>query len=167
MFLALANYYGQHNQGVINNRKLWLLSSALLIALGTALVFAGNVHLFFDDVLYQYHSHGVVLEGEPKEIFSNPHRFLSRGVRSEDQAAFNKELAAITARTNEMYLLLKGNRGSVFNEPVTGGSRTYYFQGEMVIDPWQSKLIVFIGIFMLVLGVTGIFLERKLSGPRI
>ena len=32
----------------------------------------------FPDVIYQYQSHGVVLEGEPKEIFNNPGRFMPR-----------------------------------------------------------------------------------------
>lgn len=34
---------------------------------------------------------------------------------------------------------------------------------ETEIDPWQSKLVVFVGVLMVVFGLIGIFLERKLS----
>ena len=54
-------------------------------------------------------------------------------------------------------------RGNIFNVPVTGGSRTYYLQNDTEIDPWQNKAITMFGILMLVFGVIGLVLEKKLS----
>ena len=36
-------------------------------------------------------------------------------------------------------------------------------EGETEIDPWQSKLIVFLGVIMTVFGAIGLLLERKLA----
>ena len=44
---------------------------------------------------------------------------------------------------------------------VGGGSRTYYLQDDTEIDPWQSKLIVFVGVLMTMFGLVGLFLEKN------
>jgi hypothetical protein len=72
-------------------------------------------------------------------------------------------LDSITARTDEIYLQDSGFRGNVFNVEVAGGSRTYYLLDETEVDPWHSKLVVFVGVLMLIFGLIAIFLERKLS----
>ena len=156
----VANHFNRQKQLLIGNRRRWLLVSALLLSFGIALVYAGNVHLFFSDIIYQYKSHGVVLDGESKEIFANPDRFISRGA---DNAAAIEFLDSINARIDEVYVQDSEFRGKVYNLEVDGGSRTYYFDGETEVDPWQSKLIVFAGMVMAIFGLIGLVLERKLS----
>ncbi len=156
----VADHFNRQRQQLIGNRKRWLVVSALFLSFGVALIYAGSVHLFFPNIVYQYMSHGVVQEGEPKEIFRYPDRFMSRGADHEERAEY---LDALTARTDEVYFRTTNFRGMVYNVKVEGGSRTYYIDGEREIDPWQNKLIVFFGVFFGVFGLVGLLLERKLS----
>lgn len=156
----VADHYHRQKQLIIGNRQRWLLGSAILLALGAAFIYAGNVHLFFSNVLYQYISHGVVLEGESKEIFRNPHGSISDALARDDRIQF---LDSIKARVDEEYQLVSDFRGNIYNVRVPGGSRTYYLQHDREIDPWQSKLVVFLGVLMAMFGLIGLSLERKLS----
>ncbi len=156
----VADHFNRQKQLLIGNRRRWILVSSLLLSFGIALMYAGNVHLFFPDNIYQYTSHGVVLDGEPKEIFRDPQRFVPKAAGRDETLIF---LDSISARTDEVFLQDSEFRGGVFNVDVDGGSRTYYMAGSKEIDPWQSKLVVFFGIVMFILGLIGVFLERKLS----
>ena len=133
------------------------MSSALL-ALGAGLIYAGSSHLFFSDRVYSYKSDGIILEGESKEIFRDP--LIPRGADNEQAMAI---VNRIQERLDEDYLQLSSFAGEIFNVPAEGGSRTYYLQTDTEIDPWQNKAIVFIGLFVLVFGVIGLVLEKKLS----
>lgn len=156
----VASHFNRQKQLLIGNRRRWLLVSALSLSFGIALIYAGNAHLFFSDIVYQYKSSGVVLDGESKEIFSNPERFISRGA---DHAAVTEFLDSINARIDEVYVQDSEFRGNVYNVEVDGGSRTYYVDGETEVDPWQNKLIVFVGVLMAIFGLIGLLLERKPS----
>jgi len=156
----VADYYHRQKQLIIGNRQRWLLGSAVLVALGSAFIYAGNVHLFFSDVVYQYKSYGVILEAESKEIFRRPHLSISEAAERNERAKF---MDAIRVRVDEEYLLTSDFRGNVYNLEVGGGSRTYYLQDDTEIDPWQSKLVVFVGVLMTMFGLVGLFLEKKLS----
>ncbi|MFQ5548517.1 MAG: helix-turn-helix domain-containing protein [Woeseia sp.] len=158
----VAEHYHHQRQMIIGNRQRWLLGSAVLAALGAALIYAGYVHLLFSDVMYQYMSHGVILEGESKEIFRHPRQFISELASQEERVRL---IDAVKARTDEEYRLTREFRGYIYNLEVEGGSRTYYLQDERRIDPWQSKLIVFVGVLMAMFGLIGLFLEKKLSRP--
>jgi transcriptional regulator with XRE-family HTH domain len=154
----VAAHLSRQKRQLIGNRKRWLLVAALLVAFGVGLVYAGMENVFVANIVYQYKSDGVVREGESKEIFRN--QALPRGASAEEVARIQNELAA---RMNEEYLQTPDFHGSVFNMPVPGGSRTWYLQTEMAIDPWQNKLITFVGLVLLVLGLIGLLMEHKLS----
>lgn len=156
----VAEYLRLRKQQVIGNQKRWLMLSALLLSVGVGLIYAGNAHLFFSDIVYQYKSHGIVLAGEPKEIFRRPYLAVSEAA---DHQLIMETRDAMNARIDEDYLRVSDFRGNVFNVPVSGGSRTYYLEKETEIDPWQSKLVIFIGVLMTILGLFGLFLDRKLS----
>ena len=156
----VADHYHRQKQLIIGNRQRWLLGSTMLLSLGAAFVYAGNVHLFFTDVLYQYMSHGVVLEGESKVIFRRPQESMSESLPRDQRIQF---MDSLQSRVDQEYRMMSEFRGSIYNLRVPGGSRTYYIQDDTQIDPWQSKLIVFLGVLMSMFGLIGLFLERKLS----
>ncbi|MCZ6536688.1 MAG: helix-turn-helix transcriptional regulator [Gammaproteobacteria bacterium] len=158
----VADFLTREKSMMIQNRRRWLIVSVTLISIGVALIYGGRVHLFFPDNVYQYVSRGIVLEGEPKEIFEKSRTYLSgSALQNRDEA--QNYLDAIKARVNEHYVLASEYRGTIYNLPVDGGSRTYYFDGERQIDPWQSKFLVFIGVLLGMFGLAGIVMERKLS----
>ena len=142
----VADHFTRQKYVMIGNRKRWLMVSTLLLALGAALIYAGAVHFFVGEFVYDYESEGVVLPGESKEIFAGRDGLLQE-------------------RLDEDYLATSQYRGSVFNVPVAGGSRTYYLMHKTETDPWQNKAFAMLGVFMLVLGLAGVGLERKLAQP--
>jgi len=154
----IAEHYNQQKQLMIGNRRRWLLASSVLVAFGVALIYAGSVHLFFSNIVYQYKSDGIVLEGESKEVFRDPQ--IPRGADGDQAAAIVND---ILARTDEEYLRTNAFAGIIFNVPVKGGSRTYYLRDDTRTDPWQNKAITFVGVLMLVFGIIGLVLEKKLS----
>ena len=158
----VADYLAREKRLLIQTRRRWLMISVALISIGVALIYAGRVHLFFPDHVYQYVSQGIVLDGEPKEIFEKNRVYIPNSLR-EDNAATQEYLAAIRARVNEHYVVTSEFRGRIYNLQVEGGSRTYYADGETQIDPWGSKFLVFIGVLLAMFGLAGVVMERKLS----
>ncbi len=162
---SVADHFNRQKQQIIGNRRRWLLASAALLSLGAALVYGGSVQLFASNVVYQYTSHGVVLDGESKELFRmlssqrEPFGSLARG----EFETLKAKLESLKARADEEFLHTREFRGNIFNIPVEGGSRTYYLEARNAIDAWQNKAAAFLGILMMALGVTGIALEKKLS----
>lgn len=156
----VAAYFNQRRQQLISNRKRWLLVSAFFVSIGLALVYAGQVHLFFPDTIYQYVSYGVVHEGESKELFVNPDGSVPRALSHEQRMKF---LDSIIARRDEDYVQHDSFQGNLYNVQVEGGSRSYHLRNQTEIDPWQSKLIIFFGILMAMMGLIGIILEKKLT----
>lgn len=156
----VAAYLNQQRQQLIGNRKRWLLASAFFVSIGLALVYAGQVHLFFPDTVYQYVSYGVVHEGESKELFVNPDGAMPRSFGQEERLKF---MDSIIARRDEDYVQHDRFQGDLYNVQVEGGSRSYHLRNQTKTDPWQSKFLVFAGILLAVFGLIGIILERKLA----
>ncbi len=156
----VARHFNLQKEQLIGNRRGWLIGAALALSLGVSLIYAGHSHLWFPTIVYQYESQGIVLEGEPKEIFRNTRSLIPTEFDDEMRSKFYD---SILARHDEDYLQRTTYLGDVFNIEVEGGSRTYYLQNETEIDPWQNKLVVFIGVFLSVFGLVAIALEKKLA----
>ena len=156
----VGEYLNRQKQLMIGNRRRWLLASALLVSVGAALIYAGDAHLFFPDVEYQYVSKGIVHDRESKELFDHPGVALPQGVAADEK---DRILNAIYARLDENYLRTTEYRGTIYNVPVDGGSRTYSLRGERPLNDGWNQGVVFIGVFLLAFGTIGIVLEKKLS----
>ncbi|HWK54753.1 MAG TPA: helix-turn-helix transcriptional regulator [Hyphomicrobiales bacterium] len=152
----VASHFTREKQLIIGNRRRWLLASALLLALGAALIYGGTTKLFMPEMVHQYVSHGIVMEGESKELFSVLSHFYADPIRGAAPAS-------LEGRINEDFLATRQFRGNLFNVPVAGGSRTYYRISSRDTDPWQNKAAAALGVLLSVLGLTGIALEKKLS----
>lgn len=94
------------------------------------------------------------------ENFRQPQGPISEALPRDQQIQF---LDLIQSRVEQEYHLMSDFRGNIYNLRVPGRSRTYYLQDETEIDPWQSKLVVFLGVLMAKFGLIGLFLEKKLS----
>jgi transcriptional regulator with XRE-family HTH domain len=155
---GVADHFNRQKELMIGNRRRWLLASSASLGLGIALIYAGAAHLFLSDFAYTYMSHGIVHEGESKEVFTaisprTPFATMQRGSSAD----------ALRERLDEDFITTRRYRGNVFNVPVEGGSRTYYLERETEVSPWQNKLVVFLGVLTAVLGATGLAIEKKLS----
>ena len=150
----VAGHFNRQKERILGNRRSWLLGSAVLLAVGSALVYGGGARLFVPGVVYQYQSYGIVLENESKEIF--PHSMNSFRMVRPGQSPLG-------ARLNEEFVSTRRFRGSVYNVEVEGGSRTYYLIRHNEVDSWVNKAAAAVGVLLFVLGATGLILEKKLS----
>ncbi len=73
-----------------------------------------------------------------------------------------KRQQEMNERLDEVYLLSASYRGEIFNIPVEGGSRTYRLKAHHTLSREENSYIAFAGSFLLLLGMAGFFLERKL-----
>ncbi len=156
----LSNYLAQKRRTLMARRKRRVLGAVTFIALGASLIYAGLNHLFLSNMVHAYQSEGVVLEGESKEVFRARGRLLSPAATTEEVAEY---IEGINARYDERFLLHDNYRGQSYNVPVEGGSRTYNLKTSRKVDPWQNKLITFLGIFLATFGIVGLLVEQKLS----
>ena len=154
---VVSRHFDEQKRLLIGDRRRWLIMSTVLLALGASLVYGGQVHLFASDLVYTYESAGVIRDGESRRLFQRGGR---SGFRSFPTAA---EVSELEERLDEDVMLTGNYRGDYFSIPVEGGSRTYYRIEAQQVDPWQNKAFAALGVLLLVIGVTGILLERKLS----
>ena len=149
----VANYYEQQKQLIIGNRRRWLFICSTLLAFGAGLLYAGSVRLFVPAEVYHYQSWGIVLDGEQKEVFLN--------ARSDPFSQESAEL--LQKRTNKDFLTTRSYRGSIFNIPTEGGSRTYRLERVERVGSWVNKAVASLGVILAVFGLTGFVYERKLA----
>jgi transcriptional regulator with XRE-family HTH domain len=156
---SVASHYEHQKQLIIGNRRRWLVVSTLLLAVGASLIYAGEAQLVVGSGIYTYQSDGVVLVGESSDVFRAIFDGGARAARGID----SDELDRLRARLDEHYIQTSSYRGEIFNIPVQGGSRTYRMTRFRPVDAWQNIAVAAMGVFLLVVGGTGIFLEKKLS----
>lgn len=149
---VVSDYYQRQQRLIFGSRRLWLIACSALFAVGAGLIYAGTVKLLVPGTVYEYQSKGIVLEGEPKDVFTRMQR-----VFTQDSYKFHEERTDVTLLRTRTY------RGSVFNAPVDGGSRTYHLIGQAQVDSWVNKAIGSLGVMLAALGFAGFALERKLA----
>lgn len=140
----VARHFDEQKKLLIGDRRRWLLASTMLLAFGVAIAYAGHRHLFVANVNFSYFSECVIPEGESIERYDCN---TGLGLRPPDVDQF----------TTTTY------RGERFATQADGGTRWYLLASERQVDPWQNKVIATLGVFLAVLGLTGVALERKLS----
>lgn len=135
--------------------RLRMYAAVLCIALAVPMFYLGFTKLMFDESVYEYESPGVVLPGEPQDVFlhgpqlSNPFLEEQQKVRSE-----------FLNRRDPKILLLTDYRGEQFNQPIESApndhfSRTYYLEDIHQKARWQNILLQALGLF---LGTFGLML---------
>ena len=139
------------------SQRRFLYFSSLLIALGISLFYIGLSKQIFDETIFEYHSPGVVLEGEPDNIFYNWRHLMESHQREDIQ----KRALEIERRKDTSVIQIANYMGNQFEQASGEGKRIYYLEKELAqprkINPWLEV----IGIFLSVLGVMGFVLERR------
>jgi len=150
----VANHLTEQQRNSKMNLRLWSQGLAVAVALGAALVYAGFSNLIVADVVYSYKSAGIIQAEESKELF----RELSVPTSATSLARLDPEYSTLRERLDERFLTKSTYLGETFSVPIEGGSRTYYLQGKMRIDPWQNKVATFLGIFLATAGFIGLLI---------
>jgi hypothetical protein len=118
----------------------------------------------FSGEQYNYYSPGVILPGEPTNIFEVhdglvSNRLHAGAITHEERARLVEEFAK---RRQERYALLDEYRGRHFTENVPGGLRDYSFGSASRAERPQNRWITLAGVLLAFGGVFGFIVERRL-----
>ena len=164
----VANHLNAHAMRKVHDIKRWLFGSAAACVLGLTSVVAGYRGLIFPNTQYSYSSDGVVLPGEPSNIFQNFRMLLISKEQSGELSMQDgsKREAEYMSRVDEQNLMLGEYRGIAFVEPVKGGSRNYNFRGQFESTRWQNRHLMLLGMLLTFAGIFGFIVEFRLRHAR-
>jgi transcriptional regulator with XRE-family HTH domain len=154
----------------LHSVKAWLYGSAIACIMGLTAYVAGHKGLLFPRQQYDYASQGVVLPGEPSDIFSSFERTLPSlriGGESDNEAGVWAIRAKYYNRISEHHIVTSDYRGGAFTLPVNGGSRTYVLVMSGEYERRGNRYFMLSGALLAFAGVLGFFVEHRLRSVRL
>ena len=158
----IEQYYQQCKRNGMNQVKRYVTTCIALIAVGCGCLYVNFSKSVFPETMYEYMSEGVVLAGEPEDIF-----VAWRRLTDDSRDAFEQKQREMIARESVDILLLPGYAGQKFLNPVSGGSRFYRFQEPVAVTRPVNGLFGVGGVVLLIMGLLGLIFERRLLGPAV
>jgi DNA-binding XRE family transcriptional regulator len=149
----------------VKDTKRWLYGAAAAGVLGFAMMLAANDGIFMSNKLYKYHSPGVVLPGEPENIFEKHRDILSLKLAAKLMSVeeFAKEEADFMAnRSRPLTVERPDSRGTVYSEQAGNGRRRFDLMHTEFVQAPGNRLLQFLGAIVLVSGFVGLFIEWRL-----
>jgi transcriptional regulator with XRE-family HTH domain len=159
----VSHYLDKYHKQQKSQRTKLLVFSALFFTIGVTAVVAGRLGLIFPETFYNYYSQGIVLEGEPKEVFTRWSQSIPDTFHSTPEGRIKKDLLRIEIekRRNEEFLTINEYKGNAYNVSVTGGSRTYYLRDDVKSERTENRMLLLFGLLLSLLGLSGLILEKK------
>ena len=158
----IEQYYQQCKRNGMNQVKRYVTTCIALIAVGCGCLYVNFSKSVFPETMYEYMSEGVVLAGEPEDVF-----VAWRRLTEDSRDAFEQKQREMIARESVDILLLPGYAGQKFLNPVSGGSRFYRFQEPVAVTRPVNGLFGMGGVVLLIMGLLGLIFERRLLGPAV
>lgn len=148
-----------------HNFKRWLYGSALAWIVGFALMLAANDGIFFSNRIYKYSSPGVILAGEPQNIFETQDgilflRWQAKVMTGEQYALARAEFKA--RRVSPLTVETPENRGSFFTEREGQGVRRYALIQSERAQSTGNRILQFLGAIIFMCGFVGVITEWRL-----
>jgi transcriptional regulator with XRE-family HTH domain len=161
------------NAGVavrIHNIRKWLFGSAAACVVGLSLVFAGYRGLIFSNQQYTYFSPGVVMPGEPSDIFSNYAGLLLRRSWAGEITEAERKMLDMEFTRNRIrgdFMLIDSYRGQEFGVMVDGGRRSYELRQVTDYERVENRCLMLLGLLLTFGGLFGFFVEARMRGVKI
>ena len=163
--LAIADIEQHQNKisehSTAQQRKLLYIACSLIV-LAVTLFYTGFSKQLFNETVYEYHSRGVVLEGEPLNVFTHWHSLIDRSDRNKADALKTLKSDEMAQRSDLSVMLSHEDKGQFFDVNVEGGKRMYkrasFADAPRAINAWLQIL----GVLFITAGVMCFVLERRL-----
>jgi len=151
----------QDTSGAMSQRRFLYICSALIV-IAVTLFYIGFSKQVFSEVRFQYESRGVILEGEPKDIFHSWMRLIPEpnGTHAHREAMARKG-REMAQRQDTEYYLTEENLGTQFVMEVKGGTRLFYFDKEELVARPVNAWLQVLGVLLITMGIMGFILERR------
>lgn len=162
---AVAQFNAHASTTLINDSKKWLYGSALAWVIGFALMLAAHDGIIFSNKLYKYTSPGVILAGEPDNIFEKYRditmlKMMAKIITPEEMAKQQEEFQVNRARP--LTVEWPFSRGTVYAERVDKGRRVFELVNTQSVQAPGNRNLQFLGAIVFACGFVGLFLEWRL-----
>lgn len=162
---AVAQFNTDTHSTLLKDSKHWLYGSAAAWILGFAMMLAANDGIFFSNKLYRYNSQGVILAGEPDNIFEKYRditmlKMMSKSITPEEMAKQQEEFQV--NRVKPLTVEWPYRRGSVYAERVGGGHRVFELMSTEQVQAPGNRILQYLGAIVLFSGFVGLFVEWRL-----
>ena len=127
--------------------------------------YIGYAKQIFNETLYEYRSDGVVLAGEPSDIFRKWRNLIDNSDPRKHREILIKKSITMAQRSDILVKLITENKGASFVEIVEGGSRFFHksIHELPIIYPRDiNAWLQVVGVLLLISGLMGFVLERRL-----
>lgn len=162
----VAQYLNLTQKMEIHHIKRWLYSSAAACVIGATLIVAGGLNWVFPNKMYNYTSYGVLMDGEPSDLFLTYGDYIRNSKENKDlnEADIQIKIAEFkTKRIRHNALILSEFRGRQFEENITNGKRMYIKDhDDIIIQRKENNFLMLLGTLMCFAGLFGFILEARL-----
>lgn len=157
--------YQQASTKQLNQQRKLLYMASSLIVLAITFFYIGYAKQVFNETLYEYSSDGVILAGEPNNVFWRWRDLIDIKDRNEKNAKVRQLKIVMAQRSDVLVQLMPENKGTYFEELVDGGRR--FFQKSQNILPIKvpqpvNAWLQVLGVFLFASGIMMFVLERRL-----
>jgi len=160
----IEQFYQQASTQQLNQQRKLLYSASSLIVIAITLFYIGYAKQVFNETLYEYRSDGVVLAGEPSDIFWKWRELIDIKDRNKKDERMRQLKVVMAQRSDVLVKLIPENKGYYFEEVVEGGIRLFTkskhdlpIEEPRAINAWLQVL----GVLLLASGIMGFVLERR------
>ena len=156
-------FYQQNTNKQLSQQRQILYIASALIVVAVTLFYIGYSKQVFNETQYEYRSAGVVLAGEPLDVFHSWADLIDSSDPRAHSMKMRKTKAVMAQRSDIDVLLSNDNRGGFFDVKVEGGRRLYerveHFTNNQPrsVNAWFQVF----GVLLFVSGIMGFVLERK------
>jgi transcriptional regulator with XRE-family HTH domain len=154
--------YQQASAKKLNQQRNLLYIASSLIVVAVTLFYIGYAKQVFNETIYEYSSKGVVLAGEPSNIFRYWRDLIDSKDRNEKDEKMRQMKVTMAQRSDVLIKMTFENKGYSFEEEVEGGRRffrkTKHEKQLRAINAWLQVL----GVLLFSCGIMGFILERRL-----
>lgn len=157
--------YQQASVKQLNRQRKFLYMASAFIVFAVTLFYIGYAKQVFNEILYEYRSDGVILAGEPNDVFWKWRDLIDSSDPKKHREILMKKRIVMAQRSDVLVKLIPTNKGFYFEESVDGGKRLFTKSKHdlpivepRAINAWLQVL----GVLLFVSGIMGFVLERHL-----
>jgi len=143
-------------------QRSFLYACMLAFSLGVAIFYSGWQASIFQEAVYIYNSSGIVKDGEPIDLFNKPVSDMVDNSEPGASTKYRKLTFQLNQRRLEKYETQPEFIGQSYIEESTEGRRYFTYDSERAIPRTINGVLQFIGILLIVLGLAGFVVERRM-----
>ncbi len=155
----IEHWLKQQQQSQMVNQRRYLYFCSALIVFALTLFYIGQSKILLPETQFQYYSEGVILKGEPQDIFNDWRQLIPRTAGNK---VLDQKQIEMTQRQDEQFIMSEKFLGQRYQITLPEGMRVFRANGEKVIAQPANAWLRIAGVFFFVMGIMGFIMERRL-----